>query len=347
METDFATLTHILNDLGFTLDPNQIHIKGERAVISTNKLVLLGHHAHDNKRVVIKASNNPDGIAEIRREQTCRELLPQIKFAYQTFASPSELLYIERQGYLIMVTEFIEQDLPFLDRSFEEQFDLSLRAFKAQESAHATTRSHGKEVRNSYGFMSTHDYINAVQTYRNDVSKLAPNYTHLYDMAIEKLNANISVIELYQNFLTHSDFVPHNIRVKDGVLYLLDHSSIRFGNKYDGWARFLNFMVLYNRDLERALIQYVSDNRTPEEMQSLCLMRIYRYSELTWYYAKQLEKTKGALNQLSQARIAFWAEALSLALENKDVPESRVEEYRVVRDSLRSQEEKDRQIGLH
>ena len=48
-------------------------------------------------------------------------------------------------------------------------------------------------------------------------------------------------------------------------MYLLDHSSLRFGNKYEGWARFRNFTTFYNRPLEEALLLYMRNNRAEEK----------------------------------------------------------------------------------
>ena len=74
-----------------------------------------------------------------------------------------------------------------------------------------------------------------------------------------------TVIERYSGFLTHNDFVPHNLRVSGKEVYLLDYSSMLFGNKYESWARFLNFMIHHNRPLELALANYVRTNRGEEE----------------------------------------------------------------------------------
>ncbi len=141
--------------------------------------------------------------------------------------------------------------------------------------------------------------------------------------------------------------MPHNIRIVGDDIYLLDHSSLRFGNKYEGWARFLNFMALYNPPLEQALLQYVRENRSSEESESLQCMRVYRLGEIIWYYVSTLAKSSGDLRVLNEKRVAFWTNVLEAILENKPVPEDVLTEYKRTRDSLRTPEERQRQIGLH
>ena len=167
------------------------------------------------------------------------------------------------------------------------------------------------------------------------------------EAALKFVESNKQPLEQYCGFLTHWDFTPQNIRVHGGKIYLLDHSSLRFGNKYEGWARFVNFMELYNPALARALVQYVKDNRTPEESLALKVKRAYRLAELMRYYTGWLPRTTENLHKLAEARIAFWKNILQAVLDDKEVSPSLVEEYKKTRDSLRSEEEKQRQQGLH
>ena len=171
--------------------------------------------------------------------------------------------------------------------------------------------------------------------------------THSSRRHSEQLREHEKTIEQYSGFLTHTDFVPHNIRIHDDTIYLLDHSSLTFGNKYEGWARFVNFMTLYNPMLENALVTYVKENRTPEESVSLRMMRIYRLGEIIWYYVQTLEKSTGDLHTLNTARITFWSTVLTHILKDERIPESIITEYKKTRDSLRSDDEKKRQQGLH
>jgi len=349
-EREVRRLTPMLQSLGFTIDGIQPHTLGERALTGPvgggRKLLLLGKN-RDGARVVIKASSDPKGIEEIEHERLCRDVLSRIHFAYEVFHSPKELLWTKQSGVAVSVVEFIEQERAFLERDIKEQFMIALGAFKAQESAHATTSSHVRLVRSTFGEMRAADYISASERYVKEVASLDPQCEILMEQAQEELRSGKETIELYCGFLTHWDFVPQNFRIRGGILYLLDHSSLRFGNKYEGWARFINFMELYNPPLARSLVRYVADNRAPEETASLRLMRIFRLMELLRYYAGWLPRTEGDLHALARARIAFWSEVLRCVIDKKGVPQEAVESYKKERDSLRSDEEKQRQVGLH
>ncbi len=340
----------LLARLGFALEETQIHIGGERSVISGNKLVLLGYRLSDKKRVVIKVSSHPQGKQELRHARTCQRLLNDIHFAHKIFLSPEELVWHEEAGAVISITEFIEQELAFLERPFEEQFFLALKTFEMQESAHATTYEHVRAIQDTFGIWNSSTYIQTFHGYVETICatlKNHPSVQAIVTRAEGVLSEHQEQIVQYLGFLTHTDFVPHNIRVVGRDIYLLDHSAIRFGNKYDGWARFLNFMLLYHRELEQALVTYVHENRTPEESEALRLMRIFRLGELIWYYTKRLEKTSGHLHQLDQARVHFWADVLASVINKTDVPTARIQAYQTERDALRSEEEKRRQQGLH
>src|SRR5690606_17976906 len=152
-----------------------------------------------------------------------------------------------------------------------------------------------------------------------------------------KLTEQKERIEQYCGFLTHTDFVPHNFRIKDDILYLLDFSSLQFGNKHESWARFLNFMTLYNPELESLLIDYVDQNRASEERESLQLMRLFRLGEIITYYVKNVSQSDGSLKTLNQNRVQFWADVLAAEIENKRVSRDIVKNYQTNRDQLRSE----------
>jgi len=348
-DEELARVVPILWEFGYALDETQPHIKGERYLMqavtteSGKKLILLGSHKETHERVVIKVTSSSDGIRELEHERTCRKVLAEIGFAYQSFLSPKELLFTHKGPYCISVQAFIEQEKPFLDRSLEEQFTLALRSFKAQEGAHATTYEHAQIVKKTFGSMDARGYLRSFENFM-----ACPHGAgELLQKAYGELDKGRSTIEQYSGFLTHTDFVPHNFRVLENAIYLLDHSSLRFGNKYEGWARFLNFMTLHNRPLEVALLEYLHANRTPEESTSLRLMRIYRLGEIICYYTRTLPKSEGSLLALNEARVGFWTKVLAATLEGEIVDENIVESYKTLRDSLRSDEEKERQIGLH
>jgi hypothetical protein len=227
----------------------------------------------------------------------------------------------------------------------------ALAAFKAQEGAHATTFKHRRLIRTAYELRGARQYERNAADFLRHVRELATDDLALHEL-LARTNAILSAetvrIEQYCGFLTHTDFVPHNIRIDaDGTMYLLDHSSLAFGNKYEGWARFLNFMTLYNPPLAQALTAYVRDNRSEEESQALWLMRLYRLSEIIFYYVKASRGSTGDLEKLNRARIGFWSTVLTCVLLRQDVPHNVITEYQTLRDSLRSPEEKERQKGLH
>ena len=67
-DIELAKARPLLARHGFILDEQQVHIGGERSVISGRKLVLLGKRAADNRRVVIKIETKieqrtADGLA--------------------------------------------------------------------------------------------------------------------------------------------------------------------------------------------------------------------------------------------------------------------------------------------
>lgn len=340
----------ILERHGFELDETQVHLGGERAVISGNKLVLVGRRIADGKRVIIKASSQDDGKRELLQERTSRELLRRINFAYAVLLSPEDLGWFEEGGSIVSVTAFLEQDHAFLERPLIEQFFLAMKAFEIQESFHAATYEQTRSIQGVLGFYHATTYLERFEDYRRAilVRKLERSGVEsMLDRAAKKLEDGKERIEQYGGFLTHTDFVPHNFRIIGRDIYLLDHSSIRFGNKYEGWARFLNFMLLHHRELETAVLKYLANNRTYEESEALVLMRIYRLAEIVAYYVKRLERSTGNLHELDSARVEFWLDALEAQVDGKPLSEERIRAYRQKRDALRSEDEKQRQRGLH
>lgn len=355
-EREFAAVAPLLKRLGLELDQHQPHISGEKYLMqsvttpSGKKLIFLGRDKKRGRRVVIKLTSDPRGKQEIGHERKCRQALQKINFAYQTFFSPKEIAFVKHGKIIIFVQEFIESEKSFLERPIEEQFFLALKAFKAQESSHATTYQHKRFVKKTFGEKNAEDYVNAFNTFKVGVKKILPEKPQLhalFEKAGEILQKNKETIEQYCGFLTHIDFVPHNFRVIGEKIYLLDHSSIRFGDKYEGWARFINFMVLYQPKVEQILVEYVRNNRTKEEALSLQLMRIYRLGEIIYYYSKTLSKASGNLFTLNSMRVDFWSRLLQAILDNKILDNDIIEDYKKTRDSLRSEEEKQRQKTLY
>ncbi|HEX8947033.1 MAG TPA: hypothetical protein VF829_02360 [Candidatus Paceibacterota bacterium] len=352
-------VTPLLAARSFTLDAEQPQTIGERYLTrpigSGRKVVLFGRRRSNGMRVVVKTSSETQGKDELLHETRVHAMLSRIRFAYGTFALPEILLFDKQHG--VLVTEYIEQEKSFLERPLKEQFALALDAFKAQESTHATTAEHWSELER---LMKEHAHYvkpgeyRKIGEYAQDLVGLLADEKELYskidallNKVIELLEARRETLERYDGFLTHWDFTPQNFRIRDDTLYLLDLTSIRFGNKYESWARFINFMTLYNSPLAQALVEYVQLNRTEEEVNALRLMRAYRLVELIRYYATWLGKTQGDTLELAKARIAFWTEVLEAVLNGREVSEDVIDVYKNKRDALRTADEKQRQRGLH
>lgn len=353
-DTELLAIRPILSELGFALDKQQVHIGGERYLMAGardvggggKKLVLTGERTHDHKRVVIKVSSAPAGIQEIERERASRILLHTLNFAQYAFSSPEELLYVKRDGRLIFITSYIEEERTFIEHELEEQFFLALHAFETQEGVHATTSAHTQTIKDTFGIVGAADYLSLFEKFRKNAISSDPDNAKLADVftrASAFLKENKTVIERYSGFLTHSDFSPQNLRVHNRTLFLLDYASIYFGNKYESWARFINFMTQHNPALERMLVEYVRKNRSEEEYLSLRLMRVYKLGFLLQFWTDSLAKTEGDLHELVRLRVSFWTETMRAVLDDTPVPEELVHSYLVQQAKLRSEEEKMRQ----
>jgi hypothetical protein len=287
-------------------------------------------------------------MREIQTEHNARHLITNLDFAYHVFSAPEELLYKKTAGFAISISAYIEQESAFLSRPKEGQFMLALRSFKTQEGVHATTYAHAKKIRSTLGMTNAAEYLAGFAAFAKDA--LAVNDKALAEAlgrASQFLEENKVTIEQYCGFLTHSDFIPHNLRIADSQIYLLDYASIHFGSKHESWARFLNFMMLYNPELEQLLLQYVKDNRSEEEYLSLRLMRAYKLGFLLSFYAGQLDKASGNLKLLAEERIVFWTKALEAIIADRKISQDVLQAYKESRDRLRSEEEKERQKELH
>lgn len=341
---EIARIAPTLKKLGVNLHEKQVHTSGERYLMSGKKLVLDATHQGAG-RVIVKVSSSKKGKEEIRNDRACRQILNSINFAYQDFFLPQEIFFGEQGGCLLSVTAYIEQDQHLIDRPLEEQFFISLRALEAQESVHATTYSHTKAIRKTFGLKSAEDYLREFSEFEEKALSQEPNnkiLKNVYERAKIFLREGKDTIARYAGFLTHHDFVPHNIRIKERDIYLLDHTSIYFGNKYEGWARFVNFMVHHSPELEKALCEYVRANRGEDEYLALRLMRAYKLGLLIQYYTGTLSKTTGDMHKLMRMRLAFWIEVLESVLDDRQMELARVTQFLDEENLLRSDEEKAR-----
>jgi len=356
-EQELARATALLEKLGYTLDDMQVHTGGERYLMAGardvggggRKLVLTGRRVEDGKRVVIKVSSDLAGMKEIERERTSRIVLHTLNFAYYAFSSPEELLYEKKDGHIIFITSYIEEERTFIEHELEEQFFLALHAFETQEGVHATTSAHAQTVKETFGIVGAADYLSLFEKFRvNAIASDLDNseLKEVFERASKFLQENRTVIERYSGFLTHSDFSPQNLRVNNRTLYLLDYASIYFGNKYESWARFINFMTQHNPALEKMLVDYVRQNRGEEEYLSLRLMRTYKLGFLLQFWTDSLAKTEGDLHELVRLRVSFWTETLRAVLDDVPVSPELVHSYFLKQDLLRSEEEKARQSEI-
>lgn len=344
----------ILTSLGYALDEEQVHIKGERYLMARprdvggggKKLVLSGRRISDNTRVVIKVSSDQAGQREIERERDARELLHTLNFARRTLFTPQEYLFVHRGKHLISITEYVSQDQPLLLRSLEEQFFLMLQALGIQEGVHATTSAHADVIRRAFGIAAADRYLSEFEQFHTKALQSATDNAELaevFNRASVFLQEHATDIERYCGFLTHADFVPNNLRVSDHTIYLLDSASLHFGNKYESWARLLNFMIHHNHELEQVLSRYVRENRGEEEYLVLRLMRVYKIGFLLMYYAQALERTEGPLHSLTEARLSFWIDAMRAMLDDLPISAERIASYLEKQQALRSDEERARQ----
>ncbi len=349
-ESELEIIAPSLQELNIVLEDSQVHIGGERYFINNKKLVLIGKDINHQNRVAIKVGLNEDSIREICDEKKCRDVLKKINFASYVFLSPQEVAFIKQSNFAMLITVYIEQEHTFLERPLEEQFFLAIKTFEAQEGLHATTYEHANVISKTFGIWKAKNYLEAFNLYQQQIiSNLPDNHKlkNLLARTYKFLSDNSEIVDLYSGFLVHWDFVPHNIRVVGRDVYFLDHSSMRFGNKYESWARFINFMILYNPELEQILVDYVENNRSKEELLSLQLMRVFRLAELIKYYVDTLKNLSDNLLILNKKRIDFWSNALEAVLRNQSIRKEIIDEYRATRDSLRSEDEKQRQKNLH
>ncbi|MCX6786439.1 MAG: hypothetical protein NTU85_01290 [Candidatus Kaiserbacteria bacterium] len=348
---ELNTISGILKPLGFSLDEQQPYMSGERYLavgVAGGTFVLAGKSVNGTK-VIIKASCQPNGKKEIESEKKARDLMCSLSFADKKIVLPEELYYGTKGEYVFLILRFISQEKVFVAHTIEEQFFIALSAFEAQESFHATTYGHLRAIEEVFPVLSAQEYFNDFERLRAFIQKFYPDESlqTILEQSWKFLSEHRVTIDRYANYLTHTDFVPHNFRLMEHTLYMLDcvpnYATIHFGNKYEGWARFLNYMMTHSPELERLLVAYVRDNRGEDEYLSLRLMRVYKIAFLLEFYARSLSKTTGDLHSLTLARLAYWREALAAILEDRPLAPEITERYIATRNTLRSEEEKERQ----
>jgi hypothetical protein len=354
-DKELGQIVPILSRLGFSLDDTQLHIAGERSLMMARKrdvggggykLVLTGKRDADGKKVVIKVSSTEGGKEEIGREREMCKDLHQIEFAYRTFDSPKEILFVHEGPLCIHITEYIVQDRSFFEHTLQEQFFLALQALEAQEGVHATTSRHKALVHHTFGISAPDAYLSSYETFAREAVASDPSNRALAEAlarGTQFMYEHKTTLARFGGFLTHADFVPNNFRIAGGRLYLLDYASIHFGNKYEGWARFINFMNHHNVELEKTLVEYVKKNRSADEYLSLRLMRVYKIAFLLRFYAQNKHLTEGNLLELTKERVVLWTAALNAVLNDTDIPAETIQHYLARMSELRTEDEKARQ----
>jgi hypothetical protein len=158
VEKEIKYFQPILNILGFGVDADQPHTKGERGSFRAKKIILLGKRLADNIKVVIKCARYGEGANELLEEKQSRENIKKIDFAYHEFLEPNEIYFYTglapspyqgegRGEVVIQITEFIQEEKKFTERDPKEQFDLIYKSFVVQEGVHAVTAKHNKLIK--------------------------------------------------------------------------------------------------------------------------------------------------------------------------------------------------------
>ncbi len=336
-------LNSLAQTLGITLDTTQLNIGGERSIMSPYKYVLTGIKNNTQEKIILKCSNHPKGIKEIKNEHHIQNTLNSLPFSEQELLMPEEIFFGKKNNYTVLITLFIEQRKIFTDYSLEQQFFMSLHLLEYQETLHATTKEHRSSIRNLFPYNSPDFYLNHYQSMGDEIKSLWSGTNDTIDIGFDFIKKNASLLNMFDRYLIHTDLVLHNLRINNRQFYLLDCVSFRLGNKYESWARFINFMEIHNPKLVPLLKQYIKDDRGETEYTTLSLMRIYKICFLMRFYAKSLQKTKGNLHSLTRARLVFWQHVLSSVIHDIPVSDKERITYYKQRNALRTEIEKKRQ----
>lgn len=339
-------ITPLLLELGYSLKKEQPHISGERAFVSRDKMVLLGTETSSGRDVVIKCSNSEKIKQEITQEKRVRDRLAELDYEGTNILIPKEIYFGKKNNYLFFITEFIPQDKIYVAHSLKEQFFMILTVFESQETFHLTTYKHVGAIRGICEHFTEKEYCREFSHMLNDIKKT------YHDKSLEEVltatekfwNNNKNLIDMYGNHLIHTDFVPHNFRIHDRHVYILDYAAMQFGNKYETWARFLNYMTIHNPELEIKLLEYIRSHREKEDYESIRLMRLYKTIFILNYYINEiLPRAQGNVREITRVRIAFWTNVLRTILDDKPLLKEIRDEYIKARNALRSEVEKARQ----
>ena len=335
-------LLALLKKHELTLDDSQPHIGGERALLSPGKLVLMAKTT-TNQPVVVKYSITPAGAKEISQEAKIRRLFEELPFSEQRFLLPRILLHETSHSNNFLVSEFISQTQVLQDYSLEQQFFMSIQSLENQETFHTTTNEHSTYIRDHFEALTTKTYLQSLNDMIAAIIQQRPTLAPLLTAVQNSFYEHKSIINTFGSYLVHTDFVPHNFRITNNQFYLLDYVSFRIANKYESWARYINFMELHQPVLARLLVSYLQEDRNEHEFTAFWLLRLYRLVFLLNYYCSIFEKTDDDLHVLTEARIVFFCYLLKNIYNKTSIPEELVTNYTKTRDGLRTETEKERQ----
>lgn len=336
-------LKTLAEHVGIILSDTQLNIGGERAFLSPHKFVLSGTYATSGKEAILKCATHPEGVAEITQEHNIMQALRILPFASEELIAPTETYYGTTDGYTVSITDFIEQPKVFTDFSLKEQFFMAVHALECQEAFHATTHEHQTWVRDLFTHHTPDFYISDFKKMASSIAKIYPTNTDILNAGYAFLSTHQNVLEVFDRYVIHSDLVPHNFRINNRQIHLLDFVSFRIGNKYEGWARLINFMEIHSPALVPLLLQYVRADRGETEYLTLRLMRVYKICFLLNYHAGVYKGATGDLELLAKARLTFWTQILDSVLHDQPVDEAALNTYYEKRATLRTPEEKERQ----
>ncbi|MBI5045402.1 MAG: hypothetical protein HZC14_00090 [Candidatus Niyogibacteria bacterium] len=327
------------------MEKKQPHISGERAVLSQKSLVLFCAEKSTGNRVVVKCSGHEDGMREIRREKIMRDHLATAKYSTDRPALPKETFFGERDNYIFLATEYVDQERVFVKHDLQQQFFMALNAFERQEAFHATTYEHLSSIKKIAEIITPELYS---EKFGNFIKNANANYQNSETLstlmqAKNLFDQNLNMVRTYSYYLIHEDLVPHNFRIRNSHIHMLDCASLQYGNKYESWARFINYMVIHSPELEKKLLQYIKNSRGEREYLCLRVMRAFKVAQLINYHASLISKVEGNFLQLTKIRLDFWTKVLSKILADEKISSEEHENYTRQRDALRSNEEKERQ----
>lgn len=344
IKSELPIIRELLSTIGVTLDEIQPNLIGEKFLMKTDKFVLNGVYAPEKARVIVKISNHKAGIKELEADRHIAQVVDKLSFSTEKIKTAKEYFYGDLGGYRVMVQEFLDQPEALIKLKLEDQYYISMRGFSVLESFYLAAKSHYKEVKSHFPILTGKDYLKTFSKYLKSVHKILndPSVDSKLDDAYSLFKKHLKLIDKYSTYLVHEDFVPHNFRIYNNILYFIDHEALRFGNKYESWARYVNWMLVQNPPMEEKLVQHVQ-KIGPEDYLNLRMMRLLKCAQLITYYAETLAKTSGDTYTLNLRRFNLWLEVLVALTNDRKLHSSFIEEYKQARDVLRTDDEKQRQ----